>query len=408
MSVSLVKGSKVNLEKISEELGIESLTHVGIGLGWDVNSSGMFGRSFDLDAWVLTVNQKKLNEVTPKLVYYWNKTAFKKAILHMGDNLTGAGDGDDETIKIDLTQIPENYDTIIIGVTIYCAKSKGQSFKDIKNTFIRIYSDIDKHNQPEICKYSDTFIDNCEAYATMIFGMLVRTQYGWIFKTIGSGIDIDSITAVKNINIINSILEKEKKNMAVSLSKGGKVSLAKAAADAGVTSLKAVGVGLGWDTNRYDGGDQFDLDASAFLQGANRKVRRDTDFIFYNNLIANGVEHTGDNRTGDGEGDDELIKITLDQVDPDVDYISFTVTIDKAAERHQNFGMVENAYIRIFDLETGTEIIRYDLSEDYSIQTALVVGELYRKDGDWKFNAIGSGYEDGLKGICGQFRIDAE
>ena len=196
--------------------------------------------------------------------------------------------------------------------------------------------------------------------------------------------------------------------MAVSLSKGGKVSLAKAATDAGVASLTSVTVGLGWDVNRYDGGAEFDLDAAAFMLGAGSKVRSEADFIFYNNKNGQGVTHTGDNRTGEGEGDDEQIIITLADVPADVQEIAFTVTIDQAEARNQNFGMVENSYIRVFDTTTGTELIRYDLGEDYSIETAVVVGKLYRNNNEWKFNAIGSGFQGGLKALCANFGIDAE
>ena len=196
--------------------------------------------------------------------------------------------------------------------------------------------------------------------------------------------------------------------MSVSLSKGGKVSLAKAASDAGVSSLTKVVVGLGWDTNRYDGGAQFDLDAAAFMLGANGKVRNDADFIFYNNKNGQGVTHTGDNRTGDGVGDDEQIIVDLTQIPADVEKVAFTVTIDNADQRSQNFGMVENSFIHIVDQNSGTELIRYDLGEDYSIETAVVVGELYRNNGEWKFNAIGSGFQGGLKALCNNFGIDAE
>lgn len=195
--------------------------------------------------------------------------------------------------------------------------------------------------------------------------------------------------------------------MAVSLKKGEKVSLAKNAADAGVSQLSKIVVGLGWDVNRYDGGSAFDLDAAAFLLGGNGKVRTDSDFIFYNNKKGQGVEHTGDNRTGEGAGDDEQIKIDLNAVDPGVEKIDFTVTIDQADVRNQNFGMVENAYIRIFDEITGTEFIRYDLTEDFSIETAIVAGEMYRNNGEWKFNAIGSGFGGGLAALCNNFGIDA-
>lgn len=194
--------------------------------------------------------------------------------------------------------------------------------------------------------------------------------------------------------------------MAVNLSKGGKVSLAKAASDSGVGALTSVTVGLGWDTNRYDGGADFDLDASAFMLVATGKCKDETGFIFYGNKEGAGIKHTGDNRTGAGDGDDEQIIIDLNAVPADIEKISFTVTIDQAEARNQNFGMVENSYIRVFDTASGTELIRYDLGEDYSIETAVVVGEMYRHNGEWKFNAIGSGFAGGLAALCGNFGID--
>lgn len=195
--------------------------------------------------------------------------------------------------------------------------------------------------------------------------------------------------------------------MPVSLSKGGKVSLAKVAADAGISGgLTKILVGLGWDVNRYDGGAQFDLDAAAFLLTGAGKVRSSDDFIFYNQKVGTGVEHMGDNRTGEGEGDDEVIKVDLNAVPADVERVSFTVTIDQAAERNQNFGMVENSFIRIVDETTGTELVRYDLGEDYSTETAVVVADLYRHNGEWKFNAIGSGFAGGLAALCQNFGVD--
>lgn len=195
--------------------------------------------------------------------------------------------------------------------------------------------------------------------------------------------------------------------MAVSLSKGGKVSLAKVAADAGISgNLSKIIVGLGWDTNRYDGGAAFDLDASAFLLNAQGKVRSSSDFVFYNNMSTTGVTHTGDNRTGAGEGDDEQIIIDLTAISADVDKIAFTVTIDEAVARNQNFGLVENAFIRIVDEATDTELLRYDLTEDYSVETAMVVAELYKHNGEWQFNAIGSGFQGGLAALCNNYGIE--
>lgn len=180
--------------------------------------------------------------------------------------------------------------------------------------------------------------------------------------------------------------------MAVSLSKGGNVSLSKEA-----PGLKGVRVGLGWDTRVTDG-SAFDLDASVFLLGESGKVRSDADFVFYNNKNgANGaVVHQGDNTTGEGSGDDEVVAVTLDQLPAEIHKLSFAVTIHEADGRRQNFGMVSNAFIRVVNADGGTEIARYDLSEDASTETAMVFGDLYRHGGEWKFKAIGQGFAGGL------------
>ena len=191
--------------------------------------------------------------------------------------------------------------------------------------------------------------------------------------------------------------------MPVSLQKGQKVDLTK-----GNPGLKKIMVGLGWDVNQYDNGADFDLDASAFLLGENGKVASDSDFVFYGNLAHNSesVIHQGDNLTGEGEGDDEQILVDLSKVPAGVSKIAFTVTIYEAEERRQNFGQVSNSFIRIVDDVTGSEIIRYDLGEDFSIETAVVVGELYRHGGEWKFNAIGSGFNGGLAALCRQYGVN--
>jgi tellurium resistance protein TerD len=190
--------------------------------------------------------------------------------------------------------------------------------------------------------------------------------------------------------------------MAISLKKGQKVDLTKT--NPGLTNVI---VGLGWDTNKYDGGAAFDLDAAAFLVGSNGKVSADNDFIFYNNPkdSAGSVTHLGDNKTGEGEGDDEQIRIELNKVPASVEKINFTVTIHEAVERSQNFGQVSNAFIRILNENNNEELIRYDLSEDYSIETAVVVAELYRNNNEWKFSAVGSGFEGGLNALCSNFGI---
>jgi tellurium resistance protein TerD len=188
----------------------------------------------------------------------------------------------------------------------------------------------------------------------------------------------------------------------VSLSKGGNVSLSKAA-----PNLTAVIVGLGWDARTTTGTD-FDLDASALLAGEEGKVTNDQNFVFFNNLRSpdGSVEQTGDNLTGEGEGDDEQIKVNLAAVPADVAKIVFPVSIYEAETRQQSFGQVRNAFIRVVNQADGNELARYDLSEDASTETAMVFGELYRNGAEWKFRAIGQGYASGLRGIAQDFGVN--
>ena len=190
--------------------------------------------------------------------------------------------------------------------------------------------------------------------------------------------------------------------MAISLNKGGNLSLSKTD-----PSLNQVLIGLGWDARATDGVD-FDLDASAFLLAANDKVRGESDFIFYNQTRSpeGSVEHTGDNRTGEGDGDDEAVKINLAKVPADVQKIAITVTIHDAQNRGQNFGQVQNAFIRVVNDQTNVEIVRFDLNEDYSTETAMIFGELYRHNNEWKFSAVGQGYNGGLSAMCSQYGIN--
>jgi tellurium resistance protein TerD len=190
--------------------------------------------------------------------------------------------------------------------------------------------------------------------------------------------------------------------MGVSLSKGGNVSLSKEA-----PGLNRILIGLGWDVRATDGTD-YDLDASVFLLNTDGRVRSDADFIFYNNLTSSdgSVEHTGDNRTGEGEGDDEAIKVTVGSVPQDVDKLVVAVTIHDAQARNQNFGQVENAFIRIVNDENNVEIARYDLSEDASVETAMIFGEVYRHAAEWKFRAVGQGYTGGLGPLAQSYGIN--
>ncbi len=190
--------------------------------------------------------------------------------------------------------------------------------------------------------------------------------------------------------------------MGVSLSKGGNVSLSKEA-----PGLTAVTVGLGWDV-RTTTGTEFDLDASAIVVGADGKVLSDKHFIFFNNKTSpdGTVEHTGDNLTGEGEGDDEQIKVNLASLPAEVDKVVFPVSIYEADARSQSFGQVRNAFIRVINQAGAAEIARYDLTEDASTETAMVFGELYRNGADWKFRAVGQGYASGLAGIARDFGVN--
>ncbi|QMV41453.1 TerD family protein [Cohnella cholangitidis] len=193
--------------------------------------------------------------------------------------------------------------------------------------------------------------------------------------------------------------------MTISLSKGQRIDLTKTN-----PGLKRAIIGLGWDTNKYTGGEAFDLDASAFLLHQNGKAGGIEDFVFYNNLsvYTGAVVHSGDNRDGQGDGDDEQIKLDFTKIPEAIHRIGITVTIHNAEQRNQNFGQVSNAFVRLVDEQTGSEILRYDLGEDFSVETAVVVCELYRHGGDWKFQAVGSGFAGGLSALAHNYGLDAK
>ena len=191
--------------------------------------------------------------------------------------------------------------------------------------------------------------------------------------------------------------------MAINLSKGERISLEKVA-----PGLVQIFIGLGWDINATDTGGDFDIDASIFLLDSSDKLISDKHFIFYNNPTSPDTEQSvrqrGDNRTGAGEGDDEIVDVNLKTVPPEVTKMALTVTIHEAEKRHQNFGQVSNAFVRIVNCENEQEIIRYDLTEDFSVETALIMAELYRKDGEWRMNAVGAGYEGGLQALVERYQ----
>jgi tellurium resistance protein TerD len=188
--------------------------------------------------------------------------------------------------------------------------------------------------------------------------------------------------------------------MSINLSKGERINLSKEA-----PSLKNAGIGLGWDTNTSDTGVAFDLDASVFMLGTNGKIPNEKYFVFYNNLLSpdSSVKHLGDSRTGEGSGDDETIQIDLNKVESAVQEIVFVVTIHEADTRKQNFGQVKNSFIRIYDQATEKQVAKYELEEDFSRETAIEFGRLYRKDGEWRFQAVGQGYNAGLQKFVDQY-----
>ncbi len=190
--------------------------------------------------------------------------------------------------------------------------------------------------------------------------------------------------------------------MGISLSKGQRISLEKAS-----PGLKAAFVGLGWDVKKVDTGHDYDLDVSVFLLGDNEKLISDNHLVFYNNLKSpdadHSVEHMGDNLTGEGEGDDEVVLVNFTKIPDDIKKLVFVVTIHEADKRQQNFGQIENAFVRLVDVQTKDEVLRYDLTEQYSIETALIIAEIYKKDGEWRMSAVGSGYQGGLQAILNRY-----
>ncbi|HEY9821642.1 MAG TPA: TerD family protein [Candidatus Sericytochromatia bacterium] len=188
--------------------------------------------------------------------------------------------------------------------------------------------------------------------------------------------------------------------MSINLSKGERINLSKEA-----PGLKNAGIGLGWDINQTDTGAGFDLDASVFMVGANGKIPHEKYFVFYNNSTSpdGSVKHQGDSRTGEGSGDDETIEIDLSKVDASVQEIVFVVTIHEAETRKQNFGQIRNSFIRIYDNATEKQVAKYELEEDFSTETAIEFGKLYKKDGEWRFQAVGQGYKAGLQKFVDQY-----
>ena len=373
MPISLQKGQKVSLTK-----GNPGLTKVVVGLGWDVNSFDT-GGDFDLDAAAFLLGESGKVTSSGDFVFYGNLKHSSGAVEHLGDNLTGEGAGDDEQIRIDLTKVPDNIQRIAFTVTIYEAESRRQNFGMVNNAFIRIF---DETNGQEMLRYD--LGEDFSIETAAVFGEVYKNNGEWKFNAIG-----------------RPDILKEEIYMSVSLQKGQKISLTK-----GNEGLSKVIIGLGWDEAAKSKGGLFgslfgssgpaiDCDASAFVL-QNGKLTDKKDIVYFGNLkhYTGTVQHMGDNLTGAGEGDDEQIVVDLARVPAEYDRIVLVVNIYQAVQRRQHFGMIQNAFIRIVDARNNQEMCRYNLSENYDNMTAMIFGEVYRNNGEWKFNAIGQATTD--------------
>ena len=362
MAISLQKGQKIDLQKKDGS----QLTNILVGLGWKEvqQKGGLMGlfkqkADVDIDASVIMLNANGKIPTKEEVIFFNHKDHPSGCVHHCGDNLVGGkmgGMDDSEQILVDLTRVPQNIDRIVFVVNIYNCVQRKQHFGMVENAYIRI---VDKGAGETIASYNLT--EDYSGKTSMVVGEIF---------------------------------------MPINLTKGQKISLSKEA-----PNLKIALVGLGWDIKQYDSGADFDLDASIFLLDNTGKCAHDSDFIFYNNLSSGGVTHSGDNRTGEGEGDDEAVTIEFEKVPSYVEKIVVTVTIYEAQARGQNFGQVANAFVRLVDKQTGVELLRYDLGEDYSTETAIVFAEIYRHNGEWKFSAVGSGFNGGLEALCRQYGL---
>ena len=381
MPISLQKGQKVSLTK-----GNPGLTKVVVGLGWDVNSFDT-GGDFDLDAAAFLLGESGKVTSSGDFVFYGNLKHSSGAVEHLGDNLTGEGAGDDEQIRIDLTKVPDNIQRIAFTVTIYEAESRRQNFGMVNNAFIRIF---DETNGQEMLRYD--LGEDFSIETAAVFGEVYKNNGEWKFNAIRS---------LRPRPGARPDILKEEIYMSVSLQKGQKISLTK-----GNEGLSKVIIGLGWDEAAKSKGGLFgslfgssgpaiDCDASAFVL-QNGKLTDKKDIVYFGNLkhYTGTVQHMGDNLTGAGEGDDEQIVVDLARVPAEYDRIVLVVNIYQAVQRRQHFGMIQNAFIRIVDARNNQEMCRYNLSENYDNMTAMIFGEVYRNNGEWKFNAIGQATTD--------------
>lgn len=390
-TLSLSKGNNLSLTKTDP-----SLRRAMIGLGWDPRTTA--GEQFDLDASALLVGANGRVRSNDDFIFYNQLQSVDGSVVHQGDNRTGDGDGDDEQILIDLDAVAPDVERVVIVVTIDQAEARHQNFGQVRGAFCRVVND---ETANEVVRFDLT--EDAASETGMIFSEIYRYNGEWKFRAVGQG-TLPASAAWRPTTASSSTDRPHRlkgTTMAgLTLTKGNNLSLTKTS-----PGLTVATVGLGWDP-RTTTGEQFDLDASALLLSASGKVRSDADFIFYNQpRSADGsVEHKGDNRTGQGDGDDEQISIDLTSLPADVDRVVIVVSIDQGEARGQNFGQVRSAYSRVLD-QDGTEIVRFDLSEDAAPETAMIFSEIYRNGAEWKFRAVGQGYTTGLAGIATDFGI---
>ena len=369
------------------------LKHVMLGAGWDVAKKGFFnlGADYDLDliALLLDSNDRLIN----RGVIYFGNLRGEGIYLH-GDNRTGAGDGDDEKISVDLDKLPSRCEKVIFALNIYDAVSRKQNFSKVKNAYIRILNE-DNGNK-EICRYN--LSEDGGNNTALLFAELQRVNGSWQFKAKGELLQATVKSLADMYNSMGSTNNNAQNGGILNLNKNDILDLTKKN-----PGLKRVMLGAGWDIS--NNGSDFDLDIAAFLLDANNKFNTVSNVIFFNNKQGQGIALSGDNRTGAGDGDDETINIELDKIDLNIAKIVFVVTIHEAMAKRQTFGMINNSYVRLVDLEqNGKEICRFNLKENGSTATSIIFAELIRTGAEWQFKAVGEGKIADLNGVLALYQ----
>lgn len=389
MPVILHKGESFVLKDVC-------LSKIRLGLGWKPQESK--GAPFDLDASVFLREASDKVRRDTDFIYYHRLESTCGEIKHGGDHRTGDENVDNETIHCNLEALSEDIVSVSIVASIYEAKRRWQTFDRVDDAYIRI---VDEAQGKEILRYA--LHQEAGLAVCVHLGDLVRLpQGGWQFHAVGEGYSQDLKAVAKKFGVKALRVRKKNETTAIHLQKGQNVSLSKES-----PGLKTVRFGLGWDVSATDNAD-FDLDASALILGNDDKVLSDLHFVFYNNSQdpSGAVSHSGDNQTGEGAGDDENLLVDLSKMPIEAKKVVFVVTIHEAEARRQNFGQIDNAYIRALNADNNSEIARYELTSEARAETAMIFGELYRHTEGWKFRAVGQDYAGGLAKVAKDFGVN--